>query len=79
MLSTNPRFDAELVRIRPVGEYVYAILSCPRCRNGIGATGAMIAGMDSIVCEGRFPTGERCGGHYYWRNDRLEFVGTAPK
>jgi hypothetical protein len=76
MLNTNPRFDAKLVRIRPVGPYSYALVCCPRCQTNIGITEAMVAGIESIVCKGRLGAGS-CNGHYYWRGDQLEFVGTV--
>jgi hypothetical protein len=76
--DTNPRFKAGLVRISPIGIYTHAILSCPRCGRNMGVTEGMVAGIESIVCKGRFATGDVCNGHYYWRGGRLVFVGTVP-
>jgi hypothetical protein len=77
MLNTHPRFDARLVKIQPVGDYTHAVVSCPRCRNNIGITAAMLAGVESIICKGRLGA-SACNGHYYWKGNQLEFVGTVP-
>jgi hypothetical protein len=76
MLSTHPRFDARLIKIPPIGNYTHAIIRCPRCGGNIGITDAMLAGFDSIICKAKLNAGV-CNGHYYWRGNQLEFVGTV--
>lgn len=78
MNDTHPRFNARLVKIHPVGIYTHALIGCPRCKTNMGITDGMVAGTESIICEGKLPTGDRCAGHYYWREGQLVFVGTAP-
>ena len=77
-LNGNPRFPVRLRKIKePLGHYTHAISVCPRCKRHIGVTAAMVAGIDSIICKGKFPDGRICNGHYYYRKGQLEFVGTV--
>lgn len=61
----------------PIGNFTHVISCCPRCGAHIGVTAGMVAGSESIICKGTFRTGDVCNGHYYWRENQLEFVGTV--